>query len=575
MHRYGLADAMKSDLILLFVGHILEMDRMFTTGIKSATIHYYAVLRIFTFLLLLGGSAGTLEASRRPEPVSSDSCSCVRLTGMNFAAATITSAERITSENFSPPGSSQPISVLPVFCRVAATLKPTPDSYIRIELWLPEQGWNGRFLGTGTGGGAGYINYGSLAMGLKKGFATANTDMGTSPGASALTGHPEKWTDFGHRATHEMTLAGKAITSAYYQKAPHHAYFSGCSTGGQQALMESQRYPQDYDGILAGAPANNRTHLHTGFVWNLRVTNEAGGSALLPRQKIDMVTQAVLKACAGKDGGAPGDKFLTDPAACHFDVKTLPVCPEGTDHEGCLTQRQLSALQKIYAGPVNPRTGERIYTPIPFGSENVTSGIELQQNAKQSPNALFYQYKWAFGPDFDYNTFDFDRDQDRLDSLLGPVLNANSTDLSAFDGNGSKLLMYSGTADPLVPYQDAVHYYERVTAAQGGLPRTQEFFRFFLIPGMGHCSGGPGLNDGGDMLGALIKWKEEGIPPQQLTGSAYEQADPQKSVRFRRPVYPYPLWPVYVDGDVAMPESYKAKAFPLRKVAVPAARYLK
>lgn len=288
-----------------------------------------------------------------------------------------------------------------------------------------------------------------------------------------------------------------------------------------------------------------------------------------------MVTRAVLNACAGKDGGAPGDNFLTDPSACHFDLKSLPLCPEGTDGPACLTQRQLTALEKIYAGPVNPRTGERIYTPIPFGSENVTSGIELQQNAKQSPNALFYQYKWAFGADFDYNTFDFDRDQDRLDSLLGPVLNANSTDLSAFDGNGSKLLMYSGTADPLVPYQDAVHYYERVTAAQGGLPRTQEFFRFFLIPGMGHCSGGPGLNDGGDLLGALIKWMEEGIPPRQLTGTAYDQADPQKGIRFRRPVYPYPLLPVYVDGDIAMPESYKAMAFPLRKVAVPAARYLK
>lgn len=525
---------------------------------------------------LLAGSAVWLEATGEPEQVSSDTltCPCARLADLHFPAMTITSAERVVSGNFAPPGNARPISALPAFCRVTAMLAPTPDSHIRIELWLPEQAWNGRFLGTGTGGGAGYINYGSLAMGLKRGFATANTDMGTSPGANGLTGHPEKWTDFGHRATHEMTVAGKAIVSAYYKKPPHHAYFSGCSTGGQQALMESQRYPLDYDGILAGAPANNRTHLHTGFVWNLRATNDARGGALLPKQKIDMITRAVLKACSGKDGGAPGDNFLTDPSACHFDPQTLPVCPEGTDNETCLTQRELAALKKIYTGPVNPRTGERIYTPIPFGSENVTSGIELQQNAQQSPNALFYQYRWAFGPEFDYNTFDFDRDQDKLDSLLGPVLNANSTDLTAFRHHGSKLLMYSGTADPLVPYQDALNYYERVVKAQDGLSGTQEFFRFFLIPGMGHCSGGPGLNDGGDMLGALIKWKEEGVAPQQLTGTAYDQADPQKTVRFRRPVYPYPLLPVYVGGDIAMPESYKAMAFPQRKVAAPATRYL-
>lgn len=220
------------------------MDRMFTNCTNSATIYMIiAVLRALPFLILLGGSVIHLEAARRPGPVSSDTsaCSCERLAAMNFAGTSITAAERVVSGNFAPPGSSQPIPALPAFCRVTATLKPTPDSNIRIELWLPEQDWNGRFLGTGTGGGAGYINYGSLAVGLKKGFATANTDMGTSPGASALTGRPEKWTDFGHRATHEMTVAGKAITAAYYQKGPHHAYFSGCSTGGQQALMESQR----------------------------------------------------------------------------------------------------------------------------------------------------------------------------------------------------------------------------------------------------------------------------------------------------------------------------------------------
>lgn len=522
-------------------------------------------------------ASGFAGASVGLPSVGSDTtaCRCAQLASLALPGATITQAACIPAGAFSPSPQAQPIPGLPAFCRVAAILKPTPDSHIRIELWLPENGWNGRFLGTGTGGGAGYINYGALANGLRQGFATANTDMGTSPGANQLAGHPEKWVDFGHRATHEMTTAGKAITTAYYPQPAHHAYFSGCSTGGQQALMESQRYPDDYDGILAGAPANNRTHLHTGFVWILRATSDLPGSAFLPKQKIDLITNAVLKACAGKDGGAPGDNFLTDPRACRFNPETLPVCADGTDHETCLTKAQITALKKIYAGPVNPRTGERIYTPLPMGSENVTSGIELQQNPAQSPNAFFYQYKWAFGADFDYKTFDFDRDQDKLDATLGPILNANNTDLSAFQGGGSKLLMYAGTADPLVPYQDALSYYERVVGVQGSLRKTQDFFRFFMIPGMGHCAGGPGLNEGGDMLGALIKWKEEGIAPQQLTGTAYEQADPRKAVRFKRPLYPYPLLPVYKGGDVTLPESYKAMAFPKRKVDAPAGRYLK
>lgn len=484
-------------------------------------------------------------------------CPCVRLAKLAIPQATITAAECIPAGQFTPPGGAQPITGLPAFCRVAAVLKPSPDSHIRIELWLPETGWNERFLGTGTGGGAGYINYGSLSMGLRKGFATANTDMGTSPDANRLAGRPEKWIDFGHRATHEMTVAGKAITEAYYRRAARMAYFSGCSTGGQQALMESQRYPRDYDGILAGAPANNRTHLHTGFIWNLRATNDIPGSQL-PKAKIDLITRAVVSACAGKDGGAPGDPFLTNPAACKFDPATIPVCPDGTDDSTCLTTPQLAALQKIYQGPTNPRTGERIYTPIPLGSENVAAGIELQQNPDLSPKAFFYQYKWAFGDSFDYKTFDFDHDQAKLDSLLGNTLNAGDTDLAVFKNHGSKLLMYSGNADPLVPYQDAQSYYERVVGVQGGLPQTQDFFRFYLIPGMGHCAGGPGLNDGGDMLGALIEWRENGVAPQKLIGTAYEQGNPAKAVKFRRPVFPYPLLPGYKGGNAAVPESFEA-----------------
>lgn len=537
-------------------------------------------LLLFTFVIALVINPHAKKVSAQNIDVSKTNaketdCPCKKLAEMQFPGAAITAAECVTSGVFRPRGSTQPIGGLPAFCRIAATLKPTPQSNIRIELWLPETNWNGRFLGTGNGGGAGNINYGPLGNGIKNGYATVNTDMGTSPGANDAVGHPERWADFGHRATHEMTVAGKAITQAFYNKPIAHAYFVGCSTGGQQALMEAQRYPDDYNGILAGAPANNRTHLHTGFVWNYKITNEIPGSAFLPNEKIAMITNAVVKACAGRDGGAPGDNFLTDPRACKFDPETLPKCLDGTDDGGCLTKAQLNALKKIYAGPVNPRTGERIYTPIPLGSENSGAGIDYQQNSKIAPGGLFYQYLWAFGKEFDYKTFDFDRDQDRLDSILAPVLNANNPNLEPLKKRGGKLLMYAGTADPLVPYQDAVSYYERVVKAQGGVSKTQDFFRFYLIPGMGHCSGGPGLNDCGVTLNSLVKWVEEGSSPDELIATAFNNGDSKDGIRFKRPVYPFPKMPEYVGGDVLLPESFKGKIYKKRKVLKPAERYLR
>jgi len=542
---------------------------------KFHLILFATAVLFASFLNPFSGKAFAQNVNTEKTDSPDTDCTCKKIAKTQFPGATITAAECVTSGIFTPQGSTQPIGGLPVFCRIAATLKPTPESNIRIEVWLPESGWNGRFLGTGNGGGAGGINYGPLANGVKNGFATANTDMGTSPGANAAVGQPEKWADFGHRATHEMTVAGKAITQAHYGTSIKKAYFVGCSTGGQQALMEAQRYPDDYDGILAGAPANNRTHLHTGFVWNYKVTNEITGSAFLPKEKIAMISKAVLDACGGKDGGAPGDNFLTDPRACHFDPETLPKCPDGTDHGGCLTSAQLTALKKIYAGPTNPRTGERIYTPIPFGSENSGAGIDYQQNPKIAPPALFYQYLWVFGRDFDYKTFDFDQDQEKMDSILAPLLNANNPDLAPLKKRGGKLLMYAGTADPLVPYQDAVTYYERVVKAQGGETKTRDFFRFFLIPGMGHCSGGPGLNDCGVTLTTLVQWVEEGIAPDEIIATAFNGADVKNGVRFKRPVYPYPRIPRYVGGDVNLPESYKGEVYKKRKVLSPAKRYLK
>ncbi|ORE93308.1 hypothetical protein ATO4_16215 [Aurantimonas sp. 22II-16-19i] len=250
---------------------------------------------------------------------------------------------------------------MPPFCRVEAIVTPTPDSKIGIEVWLPSESWNGRFLGTGNGGGAGSIAYGmGMIEGLRRGFAVANTDLGTAPDINLTVDHPERWTDFGHRATHEMTCVGKLLVGAFYKSESFRSYFEGCSTGGQQALGSALRYPDDYDGVLAGDPGNNRTHVATSFLWNYNALNETPSSRLSPAS-LAMVSKAVIDQCGGKDGGASGDAFLTDPRQCRFDPETLPRCEPGAAGDQCLTEPQVGALHKLYAGAVNPRTHERIY----------------------------------------------------------------------------------------------------------------------------------------------------------------------------------------------------------------------
>ncbi len=256
---------------------------------------------------------GALTVSLSAYAANTDAAGrCQAIAGLKLDGVAIIAAKFIDTGRFTLAGESSAIAGLPAFCRVAATLRPTPDSNIKIELWMPEQDWNGRFLGTGNGGGAGKIDYHALVSGIQRGYATANTDMGTSPNANTAVGHPERWIDFGYRSTHEMTSVSKQILERYYEKPESRSYFVGCSTGGGQALMEAQRFPDDYNGIIAGAPANNRTHVHTGLLWNMQVTNLAPGVHLSP-ETVAFITKSVLAACVGKDGGAPGDDFLTDP----------------------------------------------------------------------------------------------------------------------------------------------------------------------------------------------------------------------------------------------------------------------
>lgn len=540
--------------------------------------------RLPGFLRLLVVLVGFQHADAQITNMATDSL-LQKILALKIPGLTITNIQCIRSGAYQPATSTKVFDGLPAFCLVAATIQPTPSSNIKIELWMPCNNWNGRFLGTGNGGSAGRIVYDKLVQGLKKGYAAANTDMGTSPAVDSAIHQPERWADFGYRATHLMTVVSKQILEVYYGRAPHHAYFMGCSTGGQQALMEAQRYPGDYNGIIAGAPANNRTHLHTGFILNHQATNETKDS-LFSAADLSYIAKTIVSRFAGKDGGAPTDTFLTDPRMVKFNPDSLFTYRNGNSGH-YLTGAQITALKKIYSGPVNPRTGEQIYCAPPAGSENSGGGLEFQQT-KNGTASLFYLYRWIFGASFDYLGFDFDKYQDTIDAVLAPVLNANNPDLSGFKKAGGKLIMYTGTADALVPYGDAINYYERVVHQQGSLKKTQRFFRYFLIPGMAHCVGGPGLNDFGqnagtivkqdsehDILLALVKWVEEKVAPGKIIASAVNCCGIQDTPRFQRPVYPYPKFPEYINGgDPEDPSSYRAVDHLRGGVLKPARKYL-
>lgn len=537
--------------------------------------------------------AGTALAANRPAPAARamppiSDASCRALATMAIPGARVASSEAVAAGAFRKDGPSmlpdfgQRLATAPAFCRVRLTATPTTQSRIGIEVWLPQKGWNGRFLGTGNGGGAGSIAYEmGMVEGLKRGFAVANTDMGTAPDINTVLTQPERWTDFGYRATHEMTRVAKRVVAAYYRVASFRSYFAGCSTGGQQALASAQRYPADYDGIVAGDPGNNRTHVASAFVWNHAALTATPGAALTTGQW-STVSRAVIKACGGKDGGAPGDMFLTDPRQCTFDPATLPVCKAGTQSDECLTSEQVGTVRRLYQGPVNPVTGERIYPGMTLASEDMPLGPMLQGNPVW-PTQQFYPFEWALGRPFDSHKFDFDRDLDKVDARLAGMLNANSADLSDFARRGGKLILYTGIADPAVPFAEVVNYYDRIVANAGDAKAAEQYARLFLVPGMGHCFGGPGVTNIGqwgeqlpetrdsDILMRLVDWTERGAMTNSIIARTPAAG---KTPARERPICAYPSFPEYRGGDPAKASSFECRPHARGTNQAPALRYL-
>ncbi|MCB1274922.1 tannase/feruloyl esterase family alpha/beta hydrolase [Prosthecobacter sp.] len=402
---------------------------------------------------------------------------------------------------------------------VKLVLNPAKGSNIHVEVWLPDaEKWNARFLGLGNGGAAGKINPGGLASSSAAGYAVATTDMGTAPNSDSGIGNEEVWRDFGFRATHLMTVVGKQIVRAHYGMDPELSYFSGGSTGGQQALQEAQRYPEDYDGIAAAVAAHCRTPLHAYFLWNEQILKKCP----FTKEQDASVIAAANEFMASREIPLAAGKFVSDPRCTAQDIEAVIALARKKD--ATLTDDHAVALRKLFDGPRHAVTGERLFNGIPLGSSIAASHGHL------------YLFQWVFGKDKNLEEINFGADIDTYTAKLAPYLNAQNPDLSAFFKRGGKLVMTLGTADSVVPYHASIDYYERVIERMGGLDQVQSFFRFYVVPGLAH-GGGPGINQAPNLLEAVRAWRETGTAPFALTGRHVENGKPL----WEMTIYPYPM----------------------------------
>lgn len=454
---------------------------------------------------------------------------CDSLAAQALPGVAVTLAEVVPAGGFTPavapggpPGAANPYAALPAFCRIAATLTPVAGSEIKMELWMPTEGWNGKFLGAGNGGFAGAILTAPMADPLRRGYAVANTDTGhagNSQDASFGAGRPEAIVDFAYRAVHEMTVTSKALAAVYYGGAPAASYWVGCSTGGRQGLANVQHYPEDYDAVVAGAPANNMARLQAHSIMLQQAMTR------LPTAKLSLVNNAAIAACDANDGLT--DRVIGRPDQCSFDPAPL-ACAAGADEASCLTPPELDAARSIYAGTNNPRTGESIYPAPEPGSEAQWAVF----SAPETIGSSFYRHLAIGRQDWDFQTFDFDRDVEAGLAVGDGVMQTQDPAIADFVERGGKLLLWHGVADPLVTPGNTIDYYESVEAALGA--EAEDSVRLFLAPSVGHCGGGEGYAPA-DLLTAIETWYETGETPEMLLA-----AKTVEGVRRTRTLCPYP-----------------------------------
>lgn len=486
------------------------------------------IARLLGVLVVVAGCG----SGPAPPPEGASSAACESVGQLSLTNGTVTGAETVQAGAFVPPNArnasaGDAYKNLPAFCRVSAQLTPTPDSDIRVEVWLPLSGWNGKLQAVGNGGLGGSISYGSLAAALADGYATAATDTGHVGGnGDFVPGHPEKLVDFAHRAIHEMTVTAKLAVSTHYDTPPARSYFSSCSTGGRQGLIEAQRYPEDFDGIVVGDPSWDQMRLYAARV-ALNVYMNREPAAVIPPAKYPMIHQAVLEACDALDGVEDG--VLEDPSQCSFDYASL-TC-SGDDRPDCLTREQVESAKAMTSPIVDPASGTELHPGRYYpGSELGWGAVGGPQPSGESWEGM---KKIVFTPDWDYHTIKLPDDVERAVKADNGLLYGGDPDMSRFFARGGKLLMYHGWADPLVTPDTSLIMYRRIREAVGSA--AEDSLVLFMVPGMNHCRGGPGT-DTFDKVAALDDWVESGTKPVSITASHMTDG----SVDRTRPLCAYP-----------------------------------
>jgi tannase/feruloyl esterase len=479
---------------------------------------------------------------------------CERLAAsLSLPHSTVTSAKAVAAGKFTPQGggvaAARAAAGLPPFCRVALTIKPSSDSDIKSEVWLPLSGWNGKFMQVGNGAWGGSIQYGPLGEGLQRGYAVASTDTGhTGTDASFAVGHPEKLIDFGYRSVHETAAQGKSTVAALYGMAPRLSYFNGCSGGGRMSFMEAQRFPEDFDGVIAGAPGYNRTDGAFQSLGAAQGTHKDPAS-FIPASKYPALHQAAVNACDAIDGLKDG--LITDPTKCQFDPGVL-ACT-GLDGPSCLTPPQVVAARRIYAPVIDPKTGKEVFAGLEPGSEMHWAAISGERPHEMYHDlARFIVFQDA---NWDFRTLDVSKHLELARKADGGVLTAASPDLRPFVGRGGKLLIYHGWEDQNISPRMSVDYYKNVVDTMGK-SQVDDAVRLFMVPGMGHCGGGDGPNTF-DMIAALEQWREHGKAPAQILASRSADGHVMRT----RPLCPYPQVAKYKGtGSIDKAENFACAA---------------
>ncbi|HEX4230524.1 MAG TPA: tannase/feruloyl esterase family alpha/beta hydrolase [Bryobacteraceae bacterium] len=484
--------------------------------------------------------------------IPSYAATCASIGAVQLQHAAVISAESVAAGPIK--AGDRLVKVTTAFCRVSMVLKPSADSDIHVEIWLPASGWNGKFQGIGNGGFAGSTDYNSLASAVSHGYAAAATDTGHRAGgtdASWALNHPEKIADFGYRAIHETAANAKVVISAFYGQAPKHSYFNSCSNGGRQALMEAQRYPEDYDGIAAGAPANYWTHLLTTAIFDVQALSEPASA--IPASKLPAIEGAALGACDALDGVKDG--VIENPAQCHFDPGVL-LCT-GPETDACLSAPQIAAIRKIYAGS-KTSSGELIlpgFSPggeaEPLGWAEWITGTGKNPSLQFAFGTNFFKFMVYNDPVWDYRTSTTDQNMKMADQRTASSLNATDPNLRKFAGRGGKLILYHGWSDAAIPPLNTVNYYQSVVREMGP-GDTATFVRLFMVPGWQHCGGGAGVNVFGqasvprgdadhDIDAALERWVEKGTAPERVVATRLKPGSNPPETLSTRPLCAYPL----------------------------------